>query len=229
MVHDLIPLTQWPTMPAPFSSSGPGEAWVWGDYVLLLQTEPGRVVDLLNQMAGKQSTGPAPLSYPYVITVFYRRDRSPHGASSQPIFVAGLEKMDYVAVALMMKARDVDVGELGIDGGNVPPITGIFTARSRLNLGSYEGPLDLNAARQHLMNVVQEHLSPSGSAVKIGPIVAIHGHPDTGWPAQPASAARAPAAVRRKRRGCLVFTGSAFACAVAFLFMSAIVVLDWWG
>lgn len=202
-------------MPAPFNSSEPGEAWVWGDYVVLLQTEPGRVVDLLNQMAGTPTTGPTPLSYPFVVTVFYRQDRNPHGPSSQPIFVAGLEKMDYTAVAIMMKARDVDVDERGLDGGNVPPVTGIFTARSRLNLGSYEGPLTVEAVRQHLMKVVQVHLTPAGVAVMIGPIAAIHGHPETGWPSQIQGAASAPAAPRRQRRGCLVFTGGAFVGALA--------------
>lgn len=52
MPHDLIDLTKWPSMPAPWSSVDPGEAWVWGDYVALIQTGPSPVADFVAQLSG---------------------------------------------------------------------------------------------------------------------------------------------------------------------------------
>lgn len=53
MAFELISLMAWPSMPAPFSSSDQGEAWVWSDFVVLLQTKPILVAKMLNKMAGQ--------------------------------------------------------------------------------------------------------------------------------------------------------------------------------
>lgn len=165
-------------MPAPLSSTSPGEAWVWGDYVLVLQTHPKTVLDIMNEMTGKPAEEERDLDYPFAVTVYYRKDRNPHGPSSQPILVVGLERMDYAKVAAKM-------GMAGsIPSGLGPPVLGIFTASSHLNMGGYEGALEIDAVRQRLFAVIADHFHPVGEAVRIGPISAIHGHPDTGWPAQ---------------------------------------------
>lgn len=165
-------------MPAPLSSTSPGEAWVWGDYVLVLQTHPKTVLDIMNEMTGKPAEDDRDLDYPFAVTVYYRKDRNPHGPSSQPILVVGLERMDYGKVAAKM-------GMTGsIPSGLGPPVLGVFTASSHLNMGGYEGALEIDAVRQRLFSIIADHFHPVGEAVRIGPISAIHGHPDTGWPAQ---------------------------------------------
>lgn len=169
-------------MPAPLSSTSPGEAWVWGDYVLVLQTHPKTVLDIMNEMTGKPAEDDKDLDYPFAVTVYYRKDRNPHGPSSQPILVVGLEQMDYAKV---MAKMGMDSGELAsIPSGLGPPVLGVFTASSHLNMGGYEGTLEIDSVRQRLFSVIADHFHPAGEAVRIGPISAIHGHPDTGWPAQ---------------------------------------------
>lgn len=181
-MHDLISLTQWPSMPAPLSSTQPGETWVWGDFVLTLQTHPKKVADAMHQIAGTRQTGPSPIDYPYAVTVYYRKDRNPHGPSSRPILVVGIEKMNNAAAAAMLRAQGIDPSELGMDGDS-PLVLGLFTAASRFNLGSYDGPTDIDSIRDQLFSIVGDHVHPVGEPVKIGPISAIHGHPNTGWPA----------------------------------------------
>jgi hypothetical protein len=164
------------------SSSNPGEAWIWGDYVLTLQTQPKTVADAMHQITGTRQTAPSPIGYPFAVTVYYRKDKNPHGPSSRPICVVGLEKMNHAAAAAMLRSQGVNITELGMTGDS-PPVLGMFTAASRFNLGSYDGPTDVDSVRDQLFAIIGERLQAYGEPVKIGPISAIHGHPNTGWPA----------------------------------------------
>lgn len=185
-MHELIQLQSWPSMPAPLNSRTPGEAWIWGDYVLALQTLPPTIAEIFNAMAGKEVCPPPPISYPFVVSVFYRQARNPHGPSSRPILVAGLEKINYAAYGptLIGEGQSPDLIDDLIK--NPTCMIGIFTASQRFNLGTYMGAEEADAARSKLFEVVAKHLQLTGEPVKIGPIAAIHGHPETGFPAKAA-------------------------------------------
>src|ERR1700730_6065777 len=181
MAHDLIELTKLSSMPVPFSSAEPGEAWGWGDFVLTLQARPRQVLDAMSAMVGRPK-GPTLLEYPFAMSVFYRKDRNPHGPSSRPVLVATLEK-----------------------GFASPTIFEcLFSARGHLNFGHYDGPLTIDHARNCFFKRIASHLSLTGQAVKIGDISAVFGHPDTGWPSQSWQPDRPPAVIAEKRAsGCL--------------------------
>ena len=51
------------------------------------------------------------------------------------------------------------------------------------NLGMFQGAITKERARERLFKVMADDLVLEGEPVKIGPIAAIHGHPNTGWPA----------------------------------------------
>ncbi len=191
-MHDLIALQQWPTMPAPLSSSQPGEAWVWGDYVLTLQVFPKKIADALHQLTKTPQTAKSPIDYPFAVTTYYKKDRNPHGPSSRPILAVCLEKMNNAAAAALLRAQGINPSELGMDGDS-PYVLGMFTASNRFNLGNYDGPDDVDSVRSCLFEIIAERLQPEGEPVMIGPIAAIHGHPNTGWPAQ----------AQTKKGGCL--------------------------
>lgn len=207
MPHDLINLTAWPSMPAPWSSADPGEAWVWGDFVATFQTKPILVAEMLAKMAGEKGLGESPLEYLFAMTVFYRKDRNPHGPSSQPVLVATLERMDYEAAAIMMGVDDP--GRLGADGsGSAPVVQGLFTSESRFNLGQFPGEPTRDSARKYFLDLVGRRLSLTGEPVKIGSMADIHGHPNTGWPAQEQRAQE------KKSAGCLGVIAAALAIGV---------------
>ena len=195
MPHKLIDLTKWPSMPSPFNSSDPGEAWVWGEYVALLQASPVVVAEMLMKMTGQKSVGVPPIRYPYAMTVFYRKDRNPHGPSSRPILVATLEQMDYAAAARMMGTQVINSSNIRMQHG-APVVQGFFTAETHFNLGDFDGALTRDSARRYFLNFVKRHLSLEGEPVKIGSIADVHGHPDTGWPGQEKNKVAKPAVGR---------------------------------
>lgn len=184
MQHELINLAEFPSMPVPLSSKDAGEAWVWGDYVLSLQKEPGKVGEMMNAMMGKPAVGPTPLSYPYAMTVYYRKDRNPHGPSSRPIYVLTLEKVDYGLANKLLKGKMGDL-TLPVDESNTV-VRCAFHAGGRYNMGPFDETLTLENVRAYFFSQVDEMVSPEGDPQHIGPIMAIHGHPLTGWPAQAA-------------------------------------------
>lgn len=212
MPHDLIDLLAFPSMPGPLHSDSAGETWVWGDYVLVLQTNPENVSLGALRMLGKP-TPPQVMTYPYAMTVFYRMDRNPHGPSHRPILVACLEKMDAAAAVVQMRAQGMDPAAQGLHADTeMPVVVGIFTAAKRMNLGEYHGQLDQESARAHLMQMVGERLAPEGDPEYIGPISAIYGHPSTGFPLQP----------KKKPKGglgCLVI-GAMAVCGIALCGMA---------
>lgn len=180
MKKNLISLTQYPTMPFPWDSIDAGESWVWGDYVLIIQTEPIQVSEGLAKISGQ--TNPveiAPIKYPFVMTVFYRKDKNPHGPSSRPILVATLEIVDYAATLDMMGVKGVEVPK-----EYTSVVKGLFTAESRLNLGEFLDELSRDSARKYFLGLVREYLTLEDEPIKIGVIDSVHGHPDTGFSAQ---------------------------------------------
>jgi hypothetical protein len=75
MTPDLIPLTQFPTIPAPLHSSDAGESWVWGDFVLILQKNPITIAEVFNAMSPQKTFQPPPIEYPFAMSVFYRPNK----------------------------------------------------------------------------------------------------------------------------------------------------------
>lgn len=172
---DLIALEKWPSMPSPWSSDTPGETWVWGDFFLILQSNPKLVAALMAEMQGR-SLPPQTLSYPYALTVFYRRDRNPHGPSSRPVATMTLEKADLSALG----------------GPKVGPImVGLFLPVQRLNFGEYSGSQSMDAVRLHFFELLKNQIPVTGQPRRIGTMADAYGHPDTGLPA------------RKEKSGCL--------------------------
>jgi len=196
-------------MPFPFSSSEPGEAWIWGDFVALLQVRPKVVAEVMSDTAGMKSQGLSPMEYPFAMTVFYRKDKNPHGPSNRPILVATLEKPDAAAI---IKKFGGQIDKMGIDlKGGASVMECLFTPERHLNFGKYDKSLTLEHARNHLLKSIGSSLSLSGDPVKIGNILAVYGHPNTGWPAQEA---------KKTSFGCLSIVAvlSVLAIVCAFLF-----------
>lgn len=188
MVQKLIELTKWLTLPAPFSSVDAGEAWVWGDFFAVLQKQPKLVGETLAALTGKVGGMPKTMEYPFAMSVFYHKSRNPHGPSSRPILVIGLERADYSAAAKLMGMEMPELGQ-----SSAPIMVGVFTADCHLNLGSFDGYISIDTARNRFFQIMGEHLGLSGRPIQIGVIADVFGHPDTGWPTAP----------KKKNAGCL--------------------------
>ena len=167
-------------MPAPFSSVDPGEAWVWGDYVALMQTRPVTVTEMMVEMTGTKGMDIPAIEYPFVMTVFYRKDRNPHGPSARPILVATLEKMDYAAMAKIMTKKGMKFNEADLPT-KTPVVQGLFTGDGRFNLGEFDQILTKDTARQYFLNWMRQTLSLPGEPEKIGTLKDVYGNPKTGW------------------------------------------------
>ena len=188
MYHQLISLTKWPTMPAPMHSEDEGEAWVWGDFVAILQKNPKTCVvvltEVMNQLSKERNPSPplpSVMVYPYAMVVFYRKDRNPHGPSSQPILCVGIEQANYEAFARIFGDSPPGDGLIPVEGkGNM--MVGVFRSDGRSNLGGFDEFLSRETARAKFFDVIRAELQPAGDPRHLGEIRAIHGHPDTGWP-----------------------------------------------
>jgi hypothetical protein len=201
MTPDLIPLTKFPTIPAPLHSSDEGESWVWGDFVLVLQKNSITLAEVFNAMSPQKTFQPPPVEYPYAMSVFYRPNKNPHGQSKCPVMVATLEKMNYAKV----RERMLQMGMLkkppvsGADS-NSPTMFGVFNSHSRKNLGNFDGELTLESVRNDFFQIIGRELALDGEPKRIGVIKDIYGHPDTGWPSEK----EAPSSARREnKKGCL--------------------------
>jgi hypothetical protein len=203
MVHKLIELTKWLTLPAPFSSVDAGEAWVWGDFFAVLQTQPKLVGETLEALTGKAGSAPKTMEYPFAMSVFYHKSRNPHGPSSRPILVIGLERADYSAAA---KLLGMDMPDLRPSAA--PIMVGIFTGESHLNLGVFDGYVSIDTARSRFFKIMGEQLGLIGVPKQIGVIADVFGHPDTGYPSAPT----------RKNTGCLglILTLAVLLAAISF-------------
>lgn len=180
MKHDLISLTEFPSMPAPWSSQDDGETWVWGDYFATIQKEPVSIAQCAQVIAGNNAPMMAGMEYPYAMTAFYHKAKNPHGPSLSPIIVIALEKANYQMLA----------AKIGIDLASLAEVTGsaegslmlgMFKGSSRQNLGSYKGAVTVDSVREEFFRVMSKELGLSGSPEKIGTIEDAYGHPKTGW------------------------------------------------
>jgi hypothetical protein len=200
MSHQLIGIATWPSMPAPFDSEDDGEAWIWGDYVALLQKNPrtcnSAMIEMMNHVSKKSEQLPPHISaieYPYAMIVFYKKHRNPHGPSSQPILCVGIERANYGALKNILLDSPDDIEGLPVDGKG-PLMVGVFTPEQRFNLGEFDDFLSQDTAREKFFEVVRSQLHPEGLAKQIGGIRSIYGHPETGWP---------PIKEKPKKTGCL--------------------------
>jgi hypothetical protein len=188
MQHELISITKWPTMPAPMHSEDEGEAWVWGDFVGILQKNPKTcsvlMAEMMNQLSKERMASPplpAVMEYPYAMVVFYRKDRNPHGPSSQPILCVGIEQANYGAFSRLMGDSSLGDGLIPAEGkGNL--MVGVFRSDGRSNLGGFDELLSRETARSKFFDVIRTELQPGGEPRYIGEIRVIYGHPETGWP-----------------------------------------------
>ncbi len=180
-------LTEYPTMAAPWRSANEGEAWVWGDYFATFQTRPPTMSEMVSTIAGKPRR-PQAMTYLYAITVFYRRDRNP---SACPVMSVGIEQADYDGAAKIALSAGMPVSPEMPRSGKGPMFVGMFTADGHENYGEYVGPMDPDAIRKRLLQVIAVRLKLSGNPTLIGTIDDVFGHPMTGVPA------------RQAKKGCL--------------------------
>ena len=150
----LIPLSKFPTIPAPWSSSDDGESWIWGDYVIILQKKPILLGQLLQ---GKSSNSMGALmSYPFAMTVFYKKSVCD---SSRPILIYTIEK--------------------SIAG----KFAGFFSATGRGTLDSANLNMnDKESVIKFFFNLMRKELFLDDEPLKIGKMNDVHGHPETGFP-----------------------------------------------
>lgn len=174
-----IDLTQWHTLPAPWSSIDPGETWIWGDFFLTFQKKPKTILDIAAEMQGKKSRFET-VSYHYAMSVFYRIDRNLHGPSHRPILTASLEQANMDLIAEML---GTDAGQQQNKGNSLGPLMlCLFTSESHLNFGEYTGDTSPQVVRQVFFELLAQQLGVSGQPKMIGTIAQAHGHPETGLP-----------------------------------------------
>lgn len=169
-----LELTKYPTMPAPWSSADGGETWVWGDFFLTCQKKPKTVFDVTMEMQGKKDRYQG-IAYHYAISVFYHRNKNPHGPSSRPVMVIALEQANIGAMA----------GILGVEtdsNGMGPVMVGLFTGEARTNLGKYNDETSAQAVKQHFFGILGRQLGLAGQPKLIGNLEQAYGHPETGIP-----------------------------------------------
>ena len=171
-----------PFLPATWSSVDPGETWVWGDFFLTFQKNPRTFFDLAMAMQGKKNEYKG-LIYHYVMSVFYRFDRNPHGPSHRPIMIVALEQADMAVAAKILGG--VLNQSVPIDDGNEmgPLMIGLFSGEIRLNLGKYDGDVTPQSVKNVFFKILGQRLGVSGQPKLIGSLAQARGHPETGMPA----------------------------------------------
>lgn len=180
-VFSLLELTKRPTLPAPWSSIDAGETWVWGDFYLTFQKKPKTVLDLVMEMQGEKAEYLG-MTYHYVMSVFYRIDRSPHGLSRRPITIIALEQADMGMLTNILgkKAGELFQTECGNKMG--PLMIGLFKDEAHFNFGEYEGDTSPQAVKLSFFEILGRHLGVGGQPKMIGDLAQAHGHPETGLP-----------------------------------------------
>jgi hypothetical protein len=160
-IFPLIEITKWPSLPATWSSVDPGETWVWGDFFLTFQRNPRTFLDLAMAMQGKKNEYRG-LIYHYVMSVFYRFDRNPHGPSHRPIMIVALEQADMAVAAKIL--GDVLNQSVPFDDGSEmgPLMIGLFSGEMRLNLGKYDGDVTPESVKNVFFKILVQRLGVSG-------------------------------------------------------------------
>ena len=169
MKYELIELQKFPSMAAPWSSQDEGETWIWDCYFGTIQKHPPSIASLIRKKIGEQEPQSGCIIYYYAMTIFYNKDKNPHGRSSRPILSVGIEQFQ-------MKE--------GAKNIHMPLKLGIFRSASRSNLGNYNGTLSIDDVRQNFFDVWKSELRLRGEPQKIGRIMDAYGHPRTGWESQ---------------------------------------------
>lgn len=193
-------------------SEDDGEAWIWGDFVAILQKNPRTCESLLEQIsarnAGKKPSAlPSHMEYPYAMMVYYKRHRNPHGPSSRPVMCVGIEQMNFGALKNMLGDSFDQFAKGMPTHGKGPLVLGVFKAEERYNLGELDEILSRDTARAKFFEVIRSELNPEGTPIQIGDRFAISGHPETGWPA---------IEKEQKKSGCLgLFVGMAILIPIA--------------
>ena len=166
MKYDLIDLTTFASMPAPWSSEDEGETWVWGDFFGTIQKKPISIAKAARAMGmtSAESSLPMGITYHYAMTIFYNKNRNPHGPSNRPVLSIGIEESQMEGKSLGM-----------------PIMVGLFKGSSRSNLGNYNRTLNLDDVRKEFFGIMKSELKLRGKPVKIGTIKDAQGHPQTGW------------------------------------------------
>ena len=174
----LIDLERFPSLPAPWSTAGRGETWIWGDFFLTFHTKPKLLAEVLAEEQ-RREIGPQSIAYYYAMSVFYRADKNPHGARNDPIAVIALEKLQLGAAKAILE-EDI-ASELSVES-QMPLMLGLFTGGTRYNLGSYSGDPVPRAMKNIFFETLGERLGLTGKPHLIGDFSVAHGHPETGLP-----------------------------------------------
>jgi peptidoglycan hydrolase-like protein with peptidoglycan-binding domain len=180
-VFALLELRKWPTLPAPWSSVDHGETWVWGDFFFTFQKDPKTVYDMLMQVEGKKAEFRG-MTYPYAMSVFYRRDRSPHGPFNLPILVISLEQADIGVIGKLLGADSAGISRIEAGGKMGPLMLGLFHGEGRFNFGEYTGEVTPEAVKGRFFDVLGDTLGLTGQPRMIGDLTQAFGHPETGLP-----------------------------------------------
>lgn len=154
-------------MAAPWSSQDEGETWIWDKFFGTIQKLPQSVADGIMAMTGKENPLPGGMVYHYAMTIFYNKNKNPHGPSSRPVLSIGIEQ-------LQMEGNSM----------NMPIMIGLFKFGSRSNLGNYNGTLNKEDVRQKFFDIWKSELKLRGEPQKIGTMRDAWGHPQTGWESQ---------------------------------------------
>jgi len=96
----VISLEKCITIPAFWDSEDSGEAWEWGDYIIILQKNPATMIDFLKAMQENRPLRPLKgknrdLRYLFALTLFYKKGRNPSGIdSSRPAEILTIEQVN---------------------------------------------------------------------------------------------------------------------------------------
>lgn len=179
---DLLDLTSCPTMPAPWSSQGPGKCWIWGDYFAVFQEKPLTILETLEAMS-KKAIARSGIHYDSAMFVYYRLDRNPHGPSKRPVLVMGVERANLHVAAQKLGVDPGLIGGMGATGDGLgPPMLGLFAASGRRNLGELPQQIDDVEARAVFLSIWKRELGLAGEPESIGSMRTAWGHPKTALP-----------------------------------------------
>jgi len=158
----LLELGKLPSMAAAFTSIDDGEGWQWGRFYLTFETQPTQIgVILAKALHGRTTSGT--VTYHYVVNVFYKPEESPHGPSIRPVASIGIEQLYVDGMNELVKSL---YAESGLN--STPVMVGLFKNGLHLNYGDYTGPLNPDAARSHLFDVLKQQMNLEGTPSRIG-------------------------------------------------------------
>lgn len=168
MTHDLISLTEHGTLPIAFSSLRvAGTAgWIYAspDFAIVIEERPLSMLQVAAMMMKDTSRPPeADMKYVAAANVFYRKSRNPHGPSSRPIYVIGLEHSSfstpYDRPGLLARL-------LGAAPRPQSVFVGLFSSRGHENFGSRPNDFTRESARDLLLDLAARQVGLSRSDFK---------------------------------------------------------------